>query len=79
MSSKSRTKPTSAVGCLEGRDVIQKVCNRLRQWDNVILMKRNVAKFKVLHLVWSNAKHNHRLGNEGVESTLMRRTWNVGG
>lgn len=71
MSSKIRdqNKLSSAVGCLEGREGIQRGWNWLRQWDIVSCMKLNVAKCKVLHLVWSNARHDHRLGNEGIESS----------
>lgn len=62
-------KLISAIGCLEGRDGIQRGWNRLGQWDIVSFMRLNVAKCKLLHLDWSNAKHDHRLDNEGGESS----------
>lgn len=66
---RDQNKLSSVVGCLEKRDGIQRGWNRLGQWNIVSLMKLNVAKCKLLHLVWSNAKHDHGLDNYGVGSS----------
>ncbi|GAB0178172.1 hypothetical protein GRJ2_000282500 [Grus japonensis] len=63
------TKLCSVVNMLEGRDAIQRDLDRLERWARVNCMKFSKAKCKVLHLGQRNPKHNHRLGEEGIESS----------
>ncbi|GAB0185985.1 triadin [Grus japonensis] len=58
------TKLCGVVDMLEGRDAIQRDLDRLERWAHVNLMKSNKAKCKVIHMFWSNPKHNYRLGEE---------------
>jgi len=51
------TKLCGAVDRLEGRDVIHRDLDRLERWACANLMKFNKAKYKVLHVDRSNAKH----------------------
>ncbi|GAB0178485.1 triadin [Grus japonensis] len=63
------TKLCGVVNTLEGRDVIQRDLDRLERWARANRMKFNKAKCKVLHVDWRNAKNNHRLGEEWIESS----------
>ncbi|GAB0178474.1 mitochondrial enolase superfamily member 1 [Grus japonensis] len=63
------TKLCGVVDMLEGRDAIQRDLDRLESWARENRMKFNKAKGKVLHVGQRNPKHNHRLGEEWIESS----------
>ncbi|KAK4827415.1 hypothetical protein QYF61_017845 [Mycteria americana] len=62
------TNLCGVVNTLEERDAIQRNLDRLEKWACANLMKFNKAKFKVLHVGWSNPKHKYRPGGEWIES-----------
>ncbi|GAB0176901.1 cAMP-dependent protein kinase inhibitor alpha [Grus japonensis] len=63
------TKLCGVINTLEGRDAIQRGPDRLRRWAHANRMKFNKAKCKVLHMGRRNPKHDHRLGEERIESS----------
>ncbi|GAB0204947.1 mitochondrial enolase superfamily member 1 [Grus japonensis] len=64
------TKLCGAVDTLEGGDAIQRDLDRLERRACANGMKFNKARCKVLHMGWSNPKHNYRLVGEWIEDSL---------
>ena len=62
-------KLSSVVDMPEGQDSIQKDLEKLKKWVCVNLMRFNKAKYKVLHLGHGSPRYQHRLGDEGIESS----------
>ncbi|GAB0205454.1 mitochondrial enolase superfamily member 1 [Grus japonensis] len=71
------TKLCGGVNTLEGRDAIQRDLDRLERWACANRMKFNKAKCKVLHVGQRNSKHNYRLGEEWIESSLEEKDLEV--
>jgi len=65
----SDTKLCGMVNTLKGRDAIQRDLGRFERWACANLMKFNKPECKVLHTVWSNAKHRYRLSREWIEGS----------
>jgi len=57
----------------EGQDPTQRDLDRLEEWAHVNLVMFNKAKGKVLHLGQGKPRYQHRVGDEGMESSPAQK------
>jgi len=70
-------KLRGAVDTPEGRVTIQRESDKLKKWAYVNLMWFNKAKCKDLPLGWGNSHYQYRLGDEGIESSPVKKNLRV--
>ena len=71
------TKLQGVVNTPEGQDAIQRCLDRLEQWAQVILMRLNKYKCKVLHLGRGNVHYQNKLGDERIERSPAKKDLQV--
>ncbi|KAK4826897.1 hypothetical protein QYF61_012085 [Mycteria americana] len=71
------TKLGGAVDSLEGQHALQRDLDRLEHWAMINRMKFNKSKCQILHLGWTNAGHQYKLGEECLESSPAERDLGV--
>lgn len=59
----------------EGRDAIQMDLSRFEEQAHVNLMKRNMVKFKVMHLGQGSPQYQNRLGDQRIKSSSGGYWW----
>ena len=73
----TNTKLSGVVNVLEGREATQRDLDRLERWIHANLMRFNQAKGKVLHLGQGKPRYQHRVGDEGMESSPAEKDLGV--
>ncbi|KAJ7421886.1 rna-directed dna polymerase from mobile element jockey-like [Willisornis vidua] len=71
------TKLGGAVASLEGRKVLQRDIDKLKDWAITNHRNFNKGKGQILHLEWGNPGSTDRLGNEMLESSATERDLRV--
>lgn len=58
-------------------DRFQRNLDRLEHWRKISVVEFNKSKCWILHLGWSNTRHRHKLGEEGLQSSSADRDLGV--